>query len=322
MNTKEIAENILNNYPLSPVRPLVLVGGCIGDIVATIDSLPSLGSDVSAKIVDEQIGGCALNVARVVKKFDLPVVNAMPVGVGKWADCVKEELNELDLPINIQITDRDNGYCLAFVTPDKERTFVTFEGAETILRKQDLDKISVTEDSIVYLNGYELILENDLIAWVESIERAKFVVDFGPVIYNISPSIIDMLLQKEDVIFTLNKDEATFLLGSLGANVISNYAIKNKIELVIRMGSEGVISVDPEGSMQYIDALPVEVVDTIGAGDCHTGALIAGISSNLDLASSCLLGNISGAYTVTQVGAKNTSPLSNYEKTLKALCDK
>ena len=322
MKTNEIAKSILENYPLNPTRPLVLVGGCLGDIVATIDSLPSLGSDVSAKIVDEQIGGCALNVARVVNKFGLPVVNAMPVGKGKWADCIKEELKEINLPINIQIDDCDNGYCLAFVTPDRERTFITFEGAETVLRRQDLDKIPVTEDSLVYLNGYELILDSDLISWVDSINKAKFIVDLGPVINNIPQSTIDMLLAKDDVLFTLNKDEAKFLLGSLEANVISSYAVENKVELVIRMGSEGVISVDTEGSMQYIDALQVEVTDTIGAGDCHTGALIAGISANLDLPAACLLGNISGAYAVTQVGAKNTSPLSNYEEKLKALCGK
>lgn len=58
----------------------------------------------------------------------------MPLGVGKWADSSKE-FNKLNLEVNIQIHNKDNRYCLALVTPDKERTFITFTSTTVYLKK-------------------------------------------------------------------------------------------------------------------------------------------------------------------------------------------
>lgn len=317
---KVLLEKTLESLPLEPVKPVVLVGGCLGDIVATLDHLPIKGGDVSANIVDEQVGGCALNVARVLNSFKVPIVNAMPVGVGKWADIIRAELSELNLPVNIEIPDRDNGYCLAFVTPDKERTFITFEGAETVFNLDDLNKIEVSDNSIVYLNGYELALNNDLIEWVRGINNTQFVVDFGPMIYDIDQEIISLLASKNNVVFTLNEDEAKFLFTDLSDDTLRKYSVDFGVDLVVRLGSRGALTVSA-GKVVFVPAFEVDVVDTIGAGDCHTGALVAALSSGLNLDSACLLGNVSGSYTVGQLGAKNVCPPNKYLEKLSELCE-
>lgn len=46
------------------------------------------------------------------------------------------------------------------------------------------------------------------------------------------------------------------------------------------------------------------MVDTIGAGDSHTAAFIAGIASNLSLQESCMLGNKVAGKVVENIGCK------------------
>ncbi|MBI4941316.1 MAG: sugar kinase, partial [Actinobacteria bacterium] len=52
---------------------------------------------------------------------------------------------------------------------------------------------------------------------------------------------------------------------------------------------------------------PGPVVDTNGAGDVHTGALLAGLSRGLALPAAAALGNAAAAVSVTRAGA-NSGP--------------
>lgn len=317
---KELASKIIDFFSLKPTTPIVLVGGCLADIVAKIDKIPLKGMDANAQIIDEQIGGCALNVARVLYKFKAPMINAMPIGKGKRAERIKAEFAKLDLDVNIQIDAKDNGYCLALVTPDKERTFITFNGAETIYRIEDLEKIQVPSNAIIYLNGYELVLDSDLLTWIQNMSgEQKFIVDFGPMIVKIQPSIFESLLEKKNIIFSLNEEETKILLGNLYEDCIRNYAVEKNVDLLIRLGAKGAIVAEKSGKISYIAPFSTQVIDTIGAGDCHTGAVIAGLSAGLNLPSSTLLGNISGAYTVSHIGAEDTCTLSFYQEKLNDL---
>ncbi len=314
---KTIADETLKKIRGEQCLKVLLIGGCIGDIVATIDSIPQKGMDATATIIEEQVGGCALNVARVLHTFNTPVINAMPVGEGKWADKVRSELIKLDLPINLNVPDRDNGHCIALVTPDKERTFITFEGAETIFNFETLNKFTVNKNTLIYVNGYEIAIENDLVRWISSIKIGKFIVDLGPMIFNISKKTIDMLLNKKNIIFTLNEKEAEFLIGNLNEENLKNYAKKHDVELVIRRGNKSTYCVDKTNRFFSLPSIKAKAIDTIGAGDFHTGAMIAGLCVNLNLPHACLLGNISGAHNVTCVGATDTCSIYEYERILK-----
>lgn len=72
---------------------MVLVGACIGDIVAKTDELPIKGMDTNAEIIDEQIGGC-FKYCTCPTWIETPIINAMPLGVGKWADKISKEFNK------------------------------------------------------------------------------------------------------------------------------------------------------------------------------------------------------------------------------------
>ena len=57
------------------------------------------------------------------------------------------------------------------------------------------------------------------------------------------------------------------------------------------------------GEARRIAGFPVQVVDTIGSGDAHTGGVIAGLMCGLTLDESVLLANAVASYVTGCEGA-------------------
>ncbi len=50
----------------------------------------------------------------------------------------------------------DNGWCLALVEPDGERTFMSFSGVENQWNRQWLARLTAAPGSLLYFSGYQL----------------------------------------------------------------------------------------------------------------------------------------------------------------------
>lgn len=290
-------------------RPIVIIGGAIGDIVLTLKQLPKSGQDIVANPQGQQIGGCAFNIVRVLKKLQLNVINGIPVGNGSWGMRVEQEMLKLDVPILLRHKSRDNGWCLALVEPNGERTFISIEGCETDWEYINLSQLPISNDSIVYVSGYELVnsetkrLQEWLLALPDSV---LCFVDLGPRITDIDDLFLARLLAK-NTLLTLNRDEIILLCGQ-GESLITQvqqYLIKNPITIIARLDSHGAWLCRHDNEPVYIPANQVEVVDTIGAGDSHCGGVIAGLAFGLSLEDSVRLGNQIAAIVVNRRGANN-----------------
>jgi sugar/nucleoside kinase (ribokinase family) len=82
--------------------------------------------------------------------------NALPVGHGVWADIIRNAMAKQDLHSAIEAETGDNGWCLALVEPDGERTFMSFSGVENQWQQRWLDVLNIPSNSLVYLSGYQL----------------------------------------------------------------------------------------------------------------------------------------------------------------------
>ena len=69
----------------------------------------------------------------------------------------------------------------------------------------------------------------------------------------------------------------------------------------VKLGAKGIYVKDREGEF-YMPALPVEVVDTTGAGDNFMAGLIAGLLKGWSFRKACLFGSAAAAINVTQIG--------------------
>jgi fructokinase len=129
-----------------------------------------------------------------------------------------------------------------------------------------------------------------------------------------SREIIALSLQLANVL-KLNDDELPVLAAMFGlsgstANQIE--ALANRFALRLVALTRG-----PHGCLLYRDgrwsdcaSRPVEVVDTVGAGDSFTAALVMGLLRNLDLDEINSFANEVARYVCTQAGATPPMPAS------------
>lgn len=114
------------------------------------------GCDIELKQQGVNIGGCALNIAIALKRLGIAAQNALPVGHGVWADIIRNAMAKQDLHSAVEAETGDNGWCLALVEPDGERTFMSFSGVENQWQQRWLDGLSVPAGSLISLSGYQL----------------------------------------------------------------------------------------------------------------------------------------------------------------------
>lgn len=80
------------------------------------------GCDIELKQQSVNVGGCALNIAVALKRLGIEAGNALPLGQGVWAEIIRNRMAKEGLISLIDNAEGDNGWCLALVEPDGERT--------------------------------------------------------------------------------------------------------------------------------------------------------------------------------------------------------
>ncbi|WP_172378355.1 PfkB family carbohydrate kinase [Vibrio sp. Vb339] len=284
-------------------RQLCLIGAAVVDIVTETPALPKRGTDVELTEKGIHVGGCALNIAIALKKLGVESINALPIGQGKWADIITAAMAEKGLTSSLQDPSGDNGWCLALVEPDGERTFLSVSGVENNWNQQALEQLKLQDDAIIYLSGYQLssACGEQIVSWLESLPSGiELFIDFGPRIGDIPKPLFERLIKLKPTI-SLNRQEAE-VLGMQEINAfVEQWHNQYGCPLILRIDSDGALFATQNG---YGNVAPFKatVVDTIGAGDTHAGGVLAGLASGWELPDAILLGNAVASYVVSHVG--------------------
>ncbi|QIG52256.1 carbohydrate kinase family protein [Nordella sp. HKS 07] len=105
-------------------------------------------------------------------------------------------------------------------------------------------------------------------------------------------------------VFLPNATEAQVLTGK--KDIEANLAVLAQYcpTVVIKCGAEGAV-VMHQGTRHRVPALPVEVVDTTGAGDSFNAGFVHGLLTEPDIAAAVEIGVICGSLAVTGYGGRN-----------------
>ena len=199
----------------------------------------------------------------------------------------------------------DNGWCLALVEPDGERTFMSFSGVENQWQPGWLDTLSVPSHSLVYLSGYQLASPCGelLTSWLEGLQEVTALIDFGPRIGDIPDPLMARIMACRPIV-SLNRQEAEIAAERLGVkpeNLGVAWQRRFGAALIVRHDKDGAAWYDGDAS-GVVPAFPATVVDTIGAGDSHAGGTLAGLAAGWSLADAILLGNAVASWVVSHRG--------------------
>ena len=265
----------------------LVIGAAIIDIIMKIKRLPKSGEDILCSETVSTVGGCAYNVAGTLRGFGVDHDLFVPVGRGMYGDMIAGALEKLGYQILIREEESDNGYCLCLVEEDGERTFITVKGAEGRFRPSWFEQLSQDAYDSIYVAGYQVcgasgrVISDWMAGAKDRMKEKRVFFAPGPVITDIDQAVMERILSVGPILH-LNEKEAFDYAKQPSVEDCLRYLYGlNHNLVVVTMGASGTMYYD--GSvMRQVPAYKTQVKDTIGAGDSHVAAMIAGYSKGLD----------------------------------------
>ncbi|HFI0256975.1 TPA: carbohydrate kinase family protein [Streptococcus suis] len=278
----------------------LVIGSTVCDVMIYVDKLPGRQGDAHINKQVMSLGGCAFNVVNMLHHLGVDYDFISPVGTGLYGRFVKNELQKLRIQTPISI-DGANGCCYCFVESDGERTFLSHHGVEYRFDPSWLDGYDLSQYDYVYICGLEVEEETgqDLVDWLKTCGR--------PVIFapgprgNLIPEQRMAELLKLSPILHLNEQEALSLAQETDIEkAIRLLYGKTKQLLIVTQGSEGAVAFD--GVWYEAPSVSAEIVDTVGAGDSHMGAMMAALANEKSVTDSLAFANRVASQVVATQG--------------------
>lgn len=259
----------------------VVVGSTNVDVVLTVDSLPLAGETLLARSSRREAGGKGGNQAVALARLGADVVFVSAVGddeAGRWS---LQQLEGIDLS-QVRIVDGPTGTAVVVVDAAAENLIVVDPGAN-----QHVLPPSAAAADVVLLS-----LEIPLPIVIATAVQAQC-----PVVLNAAPAqaLPAELLEHVDVL-VLNEHELTVLGLPTGPRTV-----------VVTRGSEGCQVIDAGGTRDW-QAVPCDVVDTTGAGDCFSAAIAFGVGAGWSMDRCIDLALRAAALSVERPGARGGLP--------------
>ena len=283
------------------------------DEVVEVAALPERGGNAVATSYSRYAGG-AVNILVAAARSGAVAVHAGAVGTGANGDLVRAALAADGVTLSSPLVPGlDTGICVVMVEPSAERTFVTTQGAERHISVESLQTSRPVAGDLVCVSGFSLLgrTRDPLLQWVSGLADGVVVVlDPGDAFGGLDDSLQEAVLARTNV-WTSNADEALTLTGvSVGGD--SAAAVAHRLPLgavaIVRDGPKG-CHVHEAGHTAYLPGHPQEAVDTNGAGDTHTGVLLAERARGAGWLEAARRANAAGAIKVTRRGPA-TAPTS------------
>ena len=281
------------------------------DAVMEVPALPTRGGNVMATSYRRYAGG-AVTILLAAARSGAHCVHAGAVGTGPNGDLVRAALAaegvELSSPT---VADLDTGVCVVLVEPTAERSFVTTQGAERHITVESLSACAPTGGDLVCVSGYSLVgrTRDPLVEWLGTLgDDVVVVLDPGATFAELDARTRDAVLARTAV-WTGNAEEAAALSGVTGveesAQVLATM-LRSDAVTIVRDGPRG-CAVREGGRTAYLPGHPQRPVDTNGAGDTHTGVLLAERAAGSSWTDAAARANAAGAIKVTRRGP-DTAP--------------
>lgn len=285
------------------MKKCLIIGAAILDLITQIDRLPRTGDDVYAQSQKMTVGGCAFNVASILKHFQIPHTLFVPIGDGLYGTYILRILKEYGFESPLHLTNQDNGYCLCLVERNGERTFLTVPGAECHYRKEWFHRIDPADYDTVYVSGYEIEGEGGgaILDFLEEHRNLKLYYAPGPRMNYITQEKHKRLRQLKPILHLNEKEAEEYTkLNRVKEAADQLYTLFDN-EVIITLGEKGAYF-RGECSDGMIPSERVKTVDTIGAGDAHIGTIIAMQKRNKKIQDAVPIANKISAAVVRAVG--------------------
>lgn len=192
-----------------------------------------------------------------------------------------------------------------------DRAILTYPGSIPELTLADIDFSIISRSRHLHLASYFLLdrLRPDIPALFTQAHQSGCSISMDT---NYDPKgqwnsgLLDALHQVD--IFQPNATEIKAITGETDLTKAIEAIYRLGPAVAVKLGRDGAIAKSPAGDLITQKALPVEVVDTVGAGDSFDAGFIYGYLNGLDWPTSLKLATICGSLSTQQSGGTCAQP--------------
>ena len=174
------------------------------------------------------------------------------------------------------------GTCLILITPDTERTMVTFLGTAGKINANDIDTNAVKKSEILFLEGYLWDEGEPKKASEKAINNANKVAMSLSDLFCVErhkPDFLELVKNKLDITFA-NEQEIMSLIDVQKFDEVISFAKETSKLIVITRGDKGAIAINKNKIEECSAKKNLHIKDLTGAGDLFAGGYLHGLINN------------------------------------------
>jgi sugar/nucleoside kinase (ribokinase family) len=241
-------------------------------------------------------------------------------GSGKRGNLIEDDLKRQNVEPALLRADSPTGCSLSIITPDAQRSMLTYLGASAETRPEDISANSFKDAAVVLVEGY-LLYNPELIKASLSAAKmagAKIALDLAS--YTVvaeSKTLLEHLVDAYVDILIANEDEAAAFTGHRDERRALE-ALAAKVDIaVLKIGPRGSY-VTYAGDTTAVNPMgDGNALDTTGAGDLWAAGFLFGLVNGFSIEQCGRLGSACG-YEVCQIIGANI-PADGWKRINKLL---
>jgi ribokinase len=303
------------------VPKVVVVGGTYMDMVIRCSRIPAPGQSVIGSNLSYTATGPGPNQAVEAALCGCQVNLISKIGKGPFEEVVKTSLAEFGVNTDLVYAAeaKNTGMVVTLVNAEGENTTLTYAGANSSLRPQNIDAAEqiISEADVCLIHGQ--LSQNTVVSAIRCakmhgtkvilnparpIEQSESGGSDLPLDYFSADILMPNLCEATEIVEQSNGSSARRDTAKL---VGSDLVARGVTAAVITMGKRGCLVVDRNGA-DHIKAFDVELVDQTCRGDAFAGALAASVAVGDDTRRAVKFASAAGALACTKFGSIEALP--------------
>ena len=198
------------------------------------------------------------------------------------------------------------GTCLILITPDSERTMVTFLGIAGKISKKDINEKAVKESNMIFLEGYLWDEGEPKSAFDKAMLLAKktaMSLSDQFCVERHRASFLDLVKNKLDITFA-NEQEIKSLINTTNFEEVIKFGKQLGKILIITRGELGSVAIIHDEVIECDSKKNLNIIDLTGAGDLFAAGYLHGHINNLSIKESLEKGTEMSSRIIQKVGAR------------------
>tara|TARA_B100000941_G_scaffold274653_1_gene235948 strand:- start:1900 stop:2832 length:933 start_codon:yes stop_codon:yes gene_type:complete len=198
------------------------------------------------------------------------------------------------------------GTCLILITPDSERTMITFLGTAGKINENDIDENAVKNSEILFLEGYLWDEGEPKKAFEKAINNSNKVAMSLSDLFCVErhkPHFLELVRNKLDITFA-NEQEILSLIDVKRFEDVIDFARKINKLIVITRGEKGAVAIDKNEVVECSANQNLQIKDLTGAGDLFASGFLHGLINNKSIKESLMTGTEMSSKVIQIIGAR------------------